>query len=715
MKIKLLLALCFIGFGAQAQNVVLNNGLKQWLISTTGVDSNGNTVNIDANDDNEIQYSEAEAIWELNVQSWYSQILVSSLQGIEAFSNLRKLRVYAIYSVTDVDFTSFTHLEELTCQGLNSLHNVDVSGLTNLHKLSIIQNSHLENINYSGTANIEELIIEGNHLPGTFELNNLTNLHSLSFRLNTTSGLIFNNTKNVKTINCSQNNLVNLDLSGQVQLQQLDCSDNHLLFLTIDSQTVTKINCSGNYFNVLAVPNLAALKELHIANAVPVQLTLGNLPVLEILDTKYANFTNTDFSGFTALKNFNCIYSGLTSLTLNNPLLQTLNCGHSTSLTAVDISQCAAITQVSAGECNNLSYVNLKNGSNTLLYLNYYPDTNLQICLDEGELEYLSQNVWNGGIPSYFNFDTLCLGGIISEGTATTIKGNLKFDITGNGCDEDDIEVPSVDITINNSIVNSIFEASTPNYNFVVVGDTYTITPNVGPWYIATPTSANITISDLSQEYVQDFCITPNGIHPDLDITIVNYPLNSDSAYDKAFKVNYNNKGNQTMSGTLAITFDENILAFAGTGQPGFTVSGGLIEASYTDLHPFSERELILYFFALDQQPTTTLEATIYPITGDETTTDNSTSVNFTLSALNPNKQLPVTLYPNPAIDIVTLTASNTTLEQVTLFDMQGRQLQTATPHTETYTIDVSGRAQGMYLIKIVTPKGAGIKKIIKN
>jgi Secretion system C-terminal sorting domain len=722
MKIKLLLALCFFGFGAQAQNVSIpDTKLKMWLVDGTGVDSNGNTISIDANNDNEIQASEAQAIWELSIliNYQYEFDFIASLQGLEAFTNLRKLTIQGAVAAA-ADFSMFTHLEELNCSYFTTAPNFDLSGLTNLHKFYANHNYELEDIDFTGTENITELYINSCDLSGIFNINNMPNLEVLEINYNAITGLNLTGTTNIKKLSCTENNIITLDVSTQTQLEELNCSHNNLVTFNITNQTLTKLDCSYNSLNALTIADLPALKEFYLNGYMGAVLTLTNLPSLEIIETENTDFVSNDFSSFTALKKLTCSYSNLTSLTLNNPLLESVDCSES-PLQSIDISECPSVTTINADFCTGLNYINLKNGSNTNFLFNYVSiptgaGVRKQICLDEGEMDYLiSINNWDQSfIDDRLRYDPFCSNGKLIDSTATTIIGGITLDINNDGCDIEDILFPDLKVNISNGSMNNNYVGSTEYFTFVVPEGTYTITPDLGEWFTATPASATVTVNDLTQYYYEEyFCVTANGVHPDLDIIIMANP-EGENWYDKSFKLIYKNKGNQTLSGTLAITFDDSNMVYAGTGQPGVTVTGGLLEIEYTDLPPFTEMEKIINFYTYEDLPAT-ITATIYPVDGDETPEDNTADELTTVSTGKPNKQLPVTLYPNPATDAVTLTANNTTLEQVTLFDMQGRQLQTATPGTESYTIDVSGRAQGVYLVKILTPKGAGVKKIIKN
>ena len=69
----------------------------------------------------------------------------------------------------------------------------------------------------------------------------------------------------------------------------------------------------------------------------------------------------------------------------------------------------------------------------------------------------------------------------------------------------------------------------------------------------------------------------------------------------------------------------------------------------------------------------------------------------------------PVSIYPNPATDVVTVRAE--ALREVSLLDLNGRVLST----TAGSRIDVSGLAAGVYFLRVVTADGVAMEKLVKE
>ena len=70
------------------------------------------------------------------------------------------------------------------------------------------------------------------------------------------------------------------------------------------------------------------------------------------------------------------------------------------------------------------------------------------------------------------------------------------------------------------------------------------------------------TMDSLTQ--TQDFCITRNGIHNDVEITIVPTRV-ARPGFDTDYRLIFKNKGNQTLSGDINFTFDDTVLDVVST------------------------------------------------------------------------------------------------------------------------------------------------------
>ncbi len=74
-------------------------------------------------------------------------------------------------------------------------------------------------------------------------------------------------------------------------------------------------------------------------------------------------------------------------------------------------------------------------------------------------------------------------------------------------------------------------------------------------------------------------------------------------------------------------------------------------------------------------------------------------------------------LYPNPATNVVNITNSeNMQVQQVTVYDIAGKQLSTQTYNDETQIqLNVENLASGTYMLHLQTNEGTAVKKLIKK
>src|SRR5690606_8146749 len=127
-------------------------------------DINDNYITIDANEDNEIQMSEALEVAELFLNGMPYDI--NDLQGIEHFTNIKTLSAYNLF-ITSLDLTSLTSLESLACSNM-PLSTLNITGISGLSFLNC-SNTSLQSIDFTGVTNLKELIC--NEIPTLSNLN----------------------------------------------------------------------------------------------------------------------------------------------------------------------------------------------------------------------------------------------------------------------------------------------------------------------------------------------------------------------------------------------------------------------------------------------------------------------------------------------------------------------------------------------------------------
>ncbi|MEX2350436.1 MAG: T9SS type A sorting domain-containing protein [Flavobacteriaceae bacterium] len=307
---------------------------------------------------------------------------------------------------------------------------------------------------------------------------------------------------------------------------------------------------------------------------------------------------------------------------------------------------------------NPLTYLNLKNGS-TLDMGAYTPTNwmeiwanlpdNCYICADSFEIADISPhlNLFGTGVhvSSYCTY--------FPGGDYNTISGTLIYDSSGDGqCDGADTTQPYLKLTIDDGVSqHATFTDASGSYTFYTQAGTYTVTPELEnpAFFTVTPTNAsvNFPLVDNSLE-TRDFCITPDGTHPDLEVVIA--PIGgARPGFPSIYKIVYRNKGNQVISLTNGIefAFDDDHMNFTSASQTPDTQIMGLLSWDYANLLPYEERSIEVTMqintptdpnFPVDNGDLLSFSATIDPVIGDETPADNTFTFDQTVvGSFDPN------------------------------------------------------------------------------
>ena len=614
---KIYLFLVFsIGFGLNAQvinfpDLVLKERLMLASPTTyTAFDFNDVQVRIDINYDGQIQLSEALLIKKLSLQSISFNIAyphITNLSGIEFFTNLESLDVSTNY-ITSINLSN-PNLKELICR-VNMLITLDISNHINLEKIDYSYNMQLTPVNFNLTTNIKEVICYTNQLSSISNLSPLINLERLD---------------------CSGNNFSTLDLSLFTHLENIDCSFNQLTSLNTTGLNLKYFNCSNNtqlpLIDFSQFPNLESLNCS--GNLLQNSVNLTNCPNLIDLTCEGIHLTNLDLSNSPNIQWLICSDNLLTTLELN----------HMTNLVLLACSNNQLTTLFVKGFNNpwiGISDVFFDNNPN----LHY-------ICCNESQINYFQYRINNYGYTNCFA-NTYC--SFTPAGNYYVIEGNEKLDSNENGCDISDISVPNLKFNINDTVTNSTTISNlSGNYSIPLVAGNYTITPILeNPNYFTIlPTSFNAEFPIDASPFNQDFCVSINGIHPDLEIVF--YP-NSPArpGVNVRNTILYRNKGNQIQSGSVHLTFDDNVADLIESVPVVSSQSTNLLTWNFSNLQPFETR--IIHLTLNLNSPTETPplnngDVLIYTadVNGgsDETPIDNLITYNQTVvNSFDPNDKI---------------------------------------------------------------------------
>jgi hypothetical protein len=355
----------------------------------------------------------------------------------------------------------------------------------------------------------------------------------------------------VKMLNANYSNSTSLiGISNFTNLERLHCTNNLLTSLNLNGfSNLTHLYCDFNQLTTLNLTGLPNLWFLKCSNNQLTTLNVNGLINLIYLSCEENQLTSLDLSGSTNLNNLNCSYNPLISLFIKNGIV----------------------------EAN----------------LYYYQNINLQyICADDDQLISIQNNL-NNNFSSYnIVLNSYC--SFTPGGTFYTIQGNAKYDSDNNGCSTLDLDASNFKFNITNgTTTGNLFSNTAGNYSIPVQTGTHVLTPVLeNPTYFTvSPTTLSVTFPTQTSPVTQDFCVTANGIHPDLEVTLLPIEV-ARPGFDAHYKIIYKNKGNQTQSGSINLTFNDAVLDLVTANPAASSQTTNNLSWAFTGLLPFETREI---------------------------------------------------------------------------------------------------------------------------
>ena len=182
---------------------------------------------------------------------------ISSLAGVEHFTNLEKLDVQYNEELTTLDVSKNTALTSLRCS---------------YTKLTSLDTSHNKNLSY----------LECDYIPTLTTLNVSEN-------------------KDLKTLYCKHNALTALDLTNNSALEKLECGDNELTTLDLSKNTELKyFGCFNSKLSSLDLTNNTNLEELYFCGN-----NVSNIDVSENTKLKFLHLFSNQLITLDTSKNSN--------------------------------------------------------------------------------------------------------------------------------------------------------------------------------------------------------------------------------------------------------------------------------------------------------------------------------------------------------------------------------------------------------------------------
>lgn len=632
----------------------------------------GDYFAIDSNSNGEIEVGEALELGYLDV----SAAAIASLEGIEHFTNLvylqcennqlANLNVSMLAYLTNLDcsdnqlaslnLSGLTELQFLDCQ-FNQLSQLNADGITQLLDLNCSYNSitalglnvleHLETLNCSNNLltsvsftdliYLETLDCSYNQLT-TLDTTGLTSLESLNCSSNWLASLTVNGLINFRTLDCSNNQQVSLNLIGLPYLENLNCSSNQLSLINLNNLTSLKsLNCINNQLGSLNLDGLTQLLHVYCSNNQVSALGLEGLTQLITLETNNNQISVLDLDDLGALK---YLYCNANLLTVLNPIgldaLLALSCSDN-QLTTLNLNGNRHLQSLYCSN-NQLTSLFIKNGSNET-NLQFSGNPNLAyVCADGFETEYVQDEI-NANNYTDCHVNTYC--SFVPGGVSYSISGNVGFDANNNGCNAADGSYPNLELAFWDGSENeNLIADASGNFDKSVRSGSYTVSPILeNPGYFSvSPSTFTVDFTQTPIPYHQDFCITPNGSHNDIEVVLL--PLGDIvPGLDSSYKLLYKNKGTTTQSGTISLNFNDAVLDVVQSIPTVSMQSGNNLMWAFSGLQPLETRSVVLILNAnsateipaLTSGQVMSFTASASTSAADETPADNTSAIRQTV------------------------------------------------------------------------------------
>ncbi|HEY0091660.1 MAG TPA: T9SS type A sorting domain-containing protein, partial [Flavobacterium sp.] len=338
----------------------------------------------------------------------------------------------------------------------------------------------------------------------------------------------------------------------------------------------------------------------------------------------------------------------ITTLTFGgNHSLLGLNCGWNL-IETLDVTQ-TNVMQLNCGNNPSLTQIFMKNGIDTPEIYGSFPappipgfyatETPLLefICADDNEIDAIIANL-NGQMVSVTSYCTFIPGG-----TFNTIAGTITY-----GCGSANISVPNTAINVNDGTNLGItYSSDSGEYMFYPGPGNHVISlqmPNAS-YFTVSPATYTFNLTSTGNSESANFCLSANGVHPDLEITLL--PLNAARpGFDADYKIIFSNNGTEVQSGNILLTFDDAVLDFI-SANPAVSNQGvNSLSWDFVNLMPFETREIsfILNVNAPTETPpinngdTLSFACSVNTTFTDETPADNVDSlVQTVVGSFDPN------------------------------------------------------------------------------
>jgi Secretion system C-terminal sorting domain len=762
--------LCLFLLVAGAMNAQIVNipdvALKTQLLTSVSAtaDINGNPFPLDANGDGEIQQTEADVVYQLNIGT----VDVLSYQGIEHFNNAGFI-VCNLFNAVPFNFSVMPSVKRILCQG--NISNIIINGNQNLEEISFSLNTE-STVSFENLPSLKEIIIgQGNYTNLNFH--DLPALETIRIIDNPLSELNLANLPALETLRVSENELTTLDLSGAPNLRWIDLGANPL----------TSVDLSNHHYLTMVGLSSTLIEDVDLSNSPDVhQLTLNYCPNLQHVNVKNGSSPVNTLYMFAAATSSLYICADESDLT-------DLSAAFGIAGSGAEINTYCTFTP--GGDYNTIAGTVIFDGDNNGCDTLDAPIPFSSIQINNGIESGVSFNS-NGTYNFYTQAGTFTLTPQfegdwfnVSPETVTFANNNnntitQNFCVTANGV-HNDAEVTIVPLVPARPGFDAHYKIIYKNKgNQTLSGDvTFTYDDAVLDYVLSTPVENTAATGSLSWSYTnllpfetREIYVTLNvnspmetpavNIDDALNFVAAITPLTGDETHidntfglkqtvvgsfdpnditclegatvnpDKIgeylhYNINFENTG--TFPATFVVVknlidaakFDVSSLVVLDASHNVQTrVTGNKAEFIFDNINLAANGGKGNVAFKIKSLETLAVNSSVmqkaniffdynWPIVTNEAVT--------TYAILNNpdfTKDASVKVYPNPATNVVHI-AADSAIQTLQLFDVQGRLLEALTVNDVTATLEFASRATGIYFIKIATEKGVTVEKLIKE
>jgi len=554
--------------------------------------------------------------------------------SVFALDNLNSLRSIRMFDnlCTSLTLSNKPQLISIYCQN-NLISNLQLSNLFSLRELSCQQNQ-ITSLTLNGFPSLESVRCFNNQLT-SLTLTNAPKMKDFMCHNNRLTTLSLSNMPLLQWIQCQDNQLASLSLSNLPALYELFCWNNQLSslpFLTPATlPSLRSISFQDNHITRLVAENYPSLESINCSDNPVDSLKLKNLPNFGFLHIEKTPLTSITLDSLPKLRVIYCGKSdSLRNISLRLPFLQQFYCD-SSNLVSIDLSQ-TKVMECLIPHNPLLQYVNIRNNELGAAFYRYDFRDNPSlhfICVDDSEKTRIMDTVFKQLPGQGVTVSTVCN---YTPGINSTIKGTVRMDYDLNGCSNADSTM--MNVKLNNSdgtLYTSAFTNNAGQYTFHTLANTDTVTPAFQhpSWFNVSPSIQVINIPVPGVMAIADFCISPNGNHPDVDISIIAVNR-ARPGFNAKYRVIYSNKGNALQSGTFILSFNNSKLGFVSATIPPASQAGSTLNWNYANLYPFQARSVEVTFHVFPLPVANAGEFLIFsgaidPLNGDETPGDNHT------------------------------------------------------------------------------------------